>query len=306
MILVTGGLGFISRGLIKGLTREGYPVRVLLETARQSPPLPKGVAVDVVLSSLLDERGVRAALLDIDTVIHVGAVEYSNSSVGNPVQGAYTLMEKAAEAGVDRFLLLSHLGSSLTSAYHDLRENALLEHHLRAQNISHTIIRPGVVYGPGDYFTCPLAMMMALIPVIFPIPGQGDVLIHPLWIQDLTMAVAWSLSDPDAMEGTYEIGGPEFFSFREVVEMIMKAAGMRRLILPVRQPYIRALTWMFERAQKRPLFSTFWVDYLAANRTAELQSMPRDFGLQPARMKEKIAYLNDKHWLRESLRYQFR
>ena len=76
MILVTGGTGFIGRALIRHLVELGYPVRTLIRPSQTSPNLPLGIAVDVAVSSLTDERGLRAAMVGIDTVFHLASGEW--------------------------------------------------------------------------------------------------------------------------------------------------------------------------------------------------------------------------------------
>ena len=76
MILVTGGTGFIGQILVSHLVTLGYPVRLLLNPSRDYPKLPRGVSVEVAISSMNDERNLRASMKDIDTVIHLVGTEW--------------------------------------------------------------------------------------------------------------------------------------------------------------------------------------------------------------------------------------
>ena len=76
MILVTGGTGFIGRILVSHLVTLGYPVRLLLNPSRDYPKLPRGVSVEVAISSMNDERNLRASMKDIDTVFHLVGTEW--------------------------------------------------------------------------------------------------------------------------------------------------------------------------------------------------------------------------------------
>lgn len=75
MILVTGATGFVGRALIRHLADAGYPVRVLLRPSPNSPTLPRGVSMEVAVSSLEDERGLSAAMVGVDAVYHLVGVE---------------------------------------------------------------------------------------------------------------------------------------------------------------------------------------------------------------------------------------
>ncbi|MDO8971508.1 MAG: NAD(P)H-binding protein, partial [Saprospiraceae bacterium] len=75
MILVTGGTGFIGQALVQRLVAAGRPVRILLRPSQKSPHLPQGVPVEAAVSSLKDERGLRSALIGVDTIIHLAGGE---------------------------------------------------------------------------------------------------------------------------------------------------------------------------------------------------------------------------------------
>jgi uncharacterized protein YbjT (DUF2867 family) len=286
MILVTGGTGFIGRALLRQLHFSGKEVRALLRPSARTPNLPKGIELNVVLSSLLDKRGLRAALTGVTAVVH--------------------LASDAAEAGVERVLFLSHLGASRTSAYSLQRAKAFAEETLLRSGVPYTILRTGVVFGDEDRFTTSLAMMISVIPLIFPIPGSGDTLLQPLWVEDLVTAILWSLTDPATQNQIYEIGGPEFLTFREVVETVMQVLEKRRILVSLPPPYLRAGAWMLERLFRVPPITTYWADYLAVHRTADLQTMPSALDIQPARLEPHLGYLRNENWVRRFFSHQLR
>ncbi len=300
MILLTGGTGFVGRELIQRLIESGQQVRALLRPSPISPNLPVGLSLDVALSSLLDPRGVRAALIGVDTVIHLIGSERLGKRpdvMEAEIEGTRILAEAAAEAGIKRFIFLSHLGASLTSAYSMLRLKAISEENIIRSKTPYTIIRVGLVYGSEDHFTTSLAMMLSISPLIFPIPGDGSTLIQPIALDDLVTAIHWTIEDPATLNQRYAIGGPEYMSFREVVEIIMATTGFKRILVPTRPPFLRAGAWLFERVFRIPPINTFWLDYLAVNRTADLETLPRVFGLHPERMRDNLEYLANKRWM---------
>ncbi|MDX9865921.1 MAG: NAD(P)H-binding protein [Anaerolineaceae bacterium] len=158
MIFVTGGTGFIGEALVRQLVATGRPVRVLLKPSPRSPKIPKGVALDVAVSSLLDERSLRSAMKGVDTIFHLASAERQGirgdlSQVD--VEGTRILSKVAAEANVSRIFYLSHLGADRASAYPVLKAKALAENHLIQSGIDYTIFRSAVVYGLHDQFTSP-------------------------------------------------------------------------------------------------------------------------------------------------------
>jgi NADH dehydrogenase len=214
------------------------------------------------------------------------------------VEGTRNLAEAAAEAGVSRFLFVSHVGAHPTSAYPSFRSKALAEEEIRRSGVPHTILRSSVIYGPEDHFTTSLAMMMAMMPVLFLLPGDGETLLQPLHVEDLATALTWSLEDPATLNQTYGIGGPEFLTFAQALELIMRFSGTHRIAIPSRPPFLRIGANLMEWILPDPPLTSGWLDYLAVHRTAELQTLPRVFGLQPARMEAALDYLGEHNWLR--------
>ena len=308
MLLVTGGTNFIGRAVLRNLSTYGYSIRTLLEPSMESPLLPPGVSVDVALSSLDDERGVRAAMVDVAAVIHLAGPGL-NRTFDDPeavdAEGTRVLVEAAEEAGVERFIYQSTLGADPASAYPQIRAKAIAENHIRNSSLSYTILRSAVLFGTDDYFTTSLAMLMAGSVLIFPIPGDGSTVVQPLWVEDLATCIGWSLDEDDTKGGTFDLGGPEYFTFRQVVTMVMRAASIMRIILPTRPPYLRGGAWLMERTLRYSPISTNWLDYLAVNRTTDLDTLPRLFGLAPTRMEDRLDHLRGKNWGWELLRRQF-
>jgi NADH dehydrogenase len=306
-ILVTGATGFIGGALLPQLAQGGHHVRILLRPGRTSPRLPRGLPVEVALASLTDVRGLRAALVDIDAVIHLAGGERGGRNVSlmvSDVIGTRNLVEASAEAGVARWIFLSHLGSDRASAYPLLRAKGQAEELIRRSSLNFTILRSAWVYGAGDHFTTSIAMTLAVTPLFFWMPGDGQSLLQPLWVEDLVAAIAWCLDDDGMVGQIYEVGGPEYLRFADVVDLVMRFSGYRRWALAARPPYVRAWLRLGEFILPRPPLSAFWPDYLAVHRTAELATLPRAFGLQPARMETRLDYLARKPWGREILSRQ--
>lgn len=299
MLLVTGATGFIGQRVLSSLNEAGYDVRILLKPSRQTPRLPKGTTIDVALSSLADTGGIRAAMVGVDSVIHLASEENYGRRAdlwGGDVEGTENLAHAAAEAGVSRFVFLSHLGADRASAYPVLRAKATAEGHVLASDVPYTILRCGIVFGLDDHFTSSLAKIAALLPVFFPLVGQGEILLQPLWVEDLVTTLMWLLEEPSSLNRRFEIAGPEQLSLAECVDLVLTRAEIRRVIVPVGAPYLRAGTALLERLLPHPPLTTFSLDYVAANRTTDLDSLPRVIGLQPSRMVDRLDYLERVRW----------
>ncbi|HMK07646.1 MAG TPA: NAD(P)H-binding protein, partial [Anaerolineales bacterium] len=306
-VLVTGATGFVGRAVLPQLTRSGHQVRILLRPSPMSPRLPAGVPVEVGLSSLTDARGLRAGLLGVEAVIHLAGGEGQGSRADlaqSDAEATRTLVEAAAESGVKRLVVLSHLGADRASAYPVLQAKGMAEEAVRRGGVAYTIIRSAAAYGPEDRFTTSLAMALAVSPGVIFLPAAGATPLQPLWIDDLATAIVWALEEDGLVGRTYEVGGPEVLTLRDVVGLVMTAAGLRRMILSVRPWLMRAWLRLGEVVWPKPSFTPLWVDYLAAGRTAPLDTLPRAFGLVPARMQDRLGYLRQRRWGRTWLRRQ--
>jgi uncharacterized protein YbjT (DUF2867 family) len=299
MILITGATGFIGRVLVRQLSSIGYPLRTLIRPSPRTPRLPKGVPVEVAVVSLADTRGLRAALRDVETVIHLASAESQGSRgdlLRTDIQGTQNLVEAASDAGVDRFVYLSHLGAASSSAYPAFRAKGLAEEHIRNGKTPYTIIRSSLVYGPEDHFTNNLAGMLRASVGVFPIPAAGRTVIQPVWVEDLATCMIWALQNEGTLNQVYELGGSEFFTLQQIIETIMETTGKRRFLLPLSPITLRALTVFFEGVFPKFPISSFFLDYFSVNRTTAVDSMPRHFGLMPARFTYRLEYLIRKPW----------
>lgn len=299
MILVTGATGFIGRALVRQLSDIGYPMRALIRPSPRTPRLPKGVPVEVAVVSLADVRGLRAAMQGIETIFHFASAENQGARgdlQAADIQGTQNLVEAATDAGVDRLVYLSHLGATKTSGYPAFKAKGLAEESIRNGKVPYTIIRSSLVYGPEDHFTTKLASLLRASPGVFPIPSGKRTVIQPVWVEDLVTCLLWSIEKEETLNKVYEIGGNEFFTLQQVIEIILETTRKRRYLLPISPIPLRGLTVFLESMLPRFPISSLFLDYFAVNRTTAVDSMPRYFGLMPARFSYRLDYLIKKRW----------
>ena len=306
MILVTGATGFVGRALLPRLVEGGADVRCLIRPSKISPRLPKGIPVQVAISNIADFRGVRAAMVGADTVIHLASAEWRGRR-GNlekvDVDGTRKVLEAAREAGVSRLIYLSHLGAEKASAFEVHRVKGRVEEMIRNSGLPYTIIRTALLYGEDDIFVNGLAMALATVPSIFLMPADGRVLLQPLWVEDLVTCIEWSLDDLTTINQTLSLGGPEFLTFAHIVKTVMGVTKLPHSLVRVGVPYLRWGARVLETFLPRSPLTIRWLDYLAVNRICELVSVPRHFGLKPARFEQTIDYMAGRNWGAEMRRF---
>ena len=114
--------------------------------------------------------------------------------------------------------------------------------------------------------------------------------------------MTWALDDRDTINQTYEIGGPEFLTLRDTLEILMEKLNVSRRIIPINPPMLRGMTVLLEYILPRSPVSVYWLDYMAANRTCSLDTIPRVFNLIPSRLSKRLAYLDGVNWRKQLFR----
>jgi uncharacterized protein YbjT (DUF2867 family) len=308
MILLTGGTGFIGRVLTRQLVETGHQVRILLRPSPRTPRLPTGVPVEVAVTSMSDVQGLRAAMRGVDTIYHLAGGEGQGGRANLQsldIDGTRALCLAAADGRVGRFFYLSHLGADRAAGFPVLKAKGIAEEFIRKSGVPYTILRASILFGPGDEFTTGLAMLLTAAPGFLPLPAKGETLLQPLWVEDLVTCLIWSLDNLETLNQTFEVGGSEYISLRSLTTTIMEVIRRQRWLVSWPMQSMRTLTIIMESIYPRFPASIFWLDYLAVNRTCPLDSIPRNFGLMPARFASRLDYLRNVPWTQQLLRRLF-
>ena len=313
MILVTGATGMVGRHVVAQLMADHHAVRCFLpERKRRDLPWDKWLesAPEIITGTVLDEEAIFSAVNGVHTIIHLENAQWwggERDLERVEVVGTRNLIAIARSARVGRIITLSHLGAAPSSAFLLLRIKGVVEDMVRNSGLAYTIIRSGLIFGPEDAFVNHIAMMLKLNPLVFLLPGQGEVVLHPIYIDDLVKTLIQSLGLIDTVDQTIEIGGPEYVTFEELLRTVMRVTRTHRTLLTTPPYMARWITALYGMIFPRTLMTPQWLDILAASRTARLGNIHDYFGFHPRRFEDTLTtYLPKRRYLPLALRYTFR
>jgi uncharacterized protein YbjT (DUF2867 family) len=240
-ILVTGGTGFIGPKVVHALRAHDYEVRALVRDPAKGSQLA-GWGAELATGDVTDPASLRAALDGCTHVVHLVAIITGRPNDFHRVmtQGTETLIAAAKEAGVERFVLMSALGTSAetkdTVPY--FAAKWAMEQATIGSGLEYTIFRPSFVFGRGG--ALPTFIKQVKLSPVVTVIGPGLQRSQPIWVEDVAAYLARAVDSPQAANRTFEIGGPDTVTWNELYLTIAKVLGKRRKLVHV--PYDLART----------------------------------------------------------------
>jgi len=235
LVTVFGGSGFLGRNVVRALCKRDYRVRVAVrrpELAGHLQPLGKVGQIHAVQANLRYPASVEAAMRDCHVAINlVGILAESGAQTFDAVQGKGAgTVAKAASAVGARMVHVSAIGADEHSPSGYGRAKAAGEKAVLAAVPTATILRPSVVFGPEDQFTNRFAALARMSPVL-PLIGGGSTKLQPVYVGDVASAVADAVDGKTRAGATYELGGPEVLTMREIIEIILVITERERMLV---------------------------------------------------------------------------
>ncbi len=237
LITIFGGSGFLGRHVVRALAKRRYRIRVAVrrpELAGHLQPLGTVGQITAVQANLRYPRSVDAAVRDAHVVINlVGILFERGRQRFDAVQhfGAEQVALAAAAYGA-RVIHVSAIGADEHSTSLYAQAKAKGEHAVRAASPEAMIVRPSIVFGPEDDFFNRFGSMARMLPFL-PLVGGGETKFQPVFVGDIAEAIANAVEKRTGFGTTYEFGGPEVKSFRELMEFVLATTERSRPLVPV-------------------------------------------------------------------------
>ena len=257
LVTVFGGSGFLGRHVVRALARRDYRIRVAVrrpDLAGHLQPLGRVGQIHAVQANVRFPDSVSAAVRQAETVINLVGILFERGArtfQAVHVEGADAVSRAAAAEGA-RMVHVSAIGADANSPSQYARTKAAGEDAVRAAVPGAAIFRPSIMFGPEDDFFNRFAAMARLSPVL-PLVGGGRTRFQPVFVGDVAEAIARGVDGEAAGGTTYELGGPEVKTFRELMQFVLATTGRRRLLVPLPFPLASLQAAFLQFLPKPPL-----------------------------------------------------
>src|SRR5215470_2019259 len=257
LITIFGGSGFLGRHVVRALAKRQYRIRVAVrrpDLAGYQQPLGRVGQIHAVQANVRNRPSVAAAVRGSDVVINlVGILFESGRQRFDAVQsfGAEGVA-LAAAAHNARMVHVSAIGADENSTAAYARAKRQGELMVLSATPDATIFRPSILFGPNDDFFNRFAGIARMSPIL-PLVGGGHTRFQPVFAGDVADAIAKAVEGATKPGTIYELGGPEVFTFKELMEFVLATTQRRRLLMPLPFELAKLQAAVFELASKIPL-----------------------------------------------------
>ena len=293
LVTIFGGAGFVGTHIVQQLARKGYRIRVAVrrpDLAGHVKPLGGVGQVVPIQANIRDAESVRRAVEGAQIVINLVGIGYERGRQRFRevhAMGARNVAEAAKATGAKHLVHMSALGADPQSPSAYARSKAMGETEVLATFPEAVIIRPSLMFGPGDGFFNLMGSLARLFPVL-PLIG-GKTKFQPIYVGDVADAVAAAAEGEVKTGRIYELGGPEVVTHRELMQRILHETMRHNPLLPLPPVIGKLLAAPFAILPYPPLLTADQVDLLQIDNVVSPEAIKdkrtlATFGIEPTPM----------------------
>ena len=291
VVTVFGGSGFVGRHVIQRLAKQGAQVRVATrdtEAANYLKPMGEIGQITPVPVNFSNKKTIVRALRGANQAINlIGILFQKRKSTFEKVhvETAHNIAHAATQVGVNALVHISALGASSQSDSIYARSKAAGEEAVKRAFQEAVIVRPSAIFGQEDHFFnmfASLARFTPIMPVFGCQPiskfkffglntpfgidfyGEGGTRMQPVFVADVASAIVKILEISTNSHKLYELGGPKVYSFKEMMEMVLKESGRPRILIPYPFTVAKLAAWFLELFPK-PLITCDQLTFLKSD-----------------------------------------
>jgi len=250
IVTVFGGSGFVGRHVVRELAKRGYRVRAAVRHPSRAGFLrTMGLPgqVEAVYADIKDDESVARALSGAGMAVNLVGILYESGKQkfdALQAEAAGRIAWSAKAKGVERLVHVSAIGADAESPAKYASTKAEGEAAVLDAFPDAVILRPSIIFGSGDGFFNRFAAMARFSPAL-PLLGGGHTRMQPVYVDDVADAVCAALEDTSTSGKTFELGGPNTYSFKELMQIVLSETRRKRILAPV--------PWALARLQGRIL-----------------------------------------------------
>ena len=291
LIAVTGATGFVGTEVVRQARAEGLRVRAVVRDSKRVRAWGEREGVELVCGDVLEPASLASAFAGARAVVHlVGIIVERGRNTFERVHtdATRTVVDAAKQAGIRRYVHMSALGTraNARSRYHQTKWAA--EEYVRQSGLAWTILRPSVIYGPGDKAINVLAKVIRRLPFV-PVLGDGNAKVQPVSIAAVAHAIIGALKNDASVGKTYDLCGPAAFTWNELYDKLLAFHGLRKpkLHLPLSMARLQAA--VLEKLLRNPPFTRDQLLMIVEDNAGDPQPAARDFRLELETFEHGIA-----------------
>ncbi|MDQ3448187.1 MAG: complex I NDUFA9 subunit family protein [Chloroflexota bacterium] len=300
-ILLTGASGFVGSAFLPALIDAGHTVHALVRSdasrdkVRRRLTQQQGAKVKFHSGDVTRPDSLGPAMAGVDTVIHLVAIPRDMNGGKDLTRvntvGTANVVDAMRAAGVQRMIHQGALGVTDDPSLHYGSSKARAEKLVAQSDLDWTILKPSLLFGARDGFFNVIADLVRPPLGAVPIPARQRSRFQPLWVGDLARIVVQLLERPDTVGRTFELGGPDQLTYREMVEEVIRATDRRRVIIPVPLPLIKLVARGAEMVRLPFPVASDQLRQLAFDNVTVPDAVESAFGFRPRPIRGNLDYL---------------